>query len=178
MPVEADFLLWVNGLSSGPLDLLFVVSHYIGGGHAWAALVTLAVIYSAARGARRHALTWLALGVGVDVTQRGLKALFGRVRPALWDGPVHHVSAAMPSGHALAAAAFYGFAAHVMARVYPSHARRAYAAGAVAALYVGFGRLYLGVHWPSDVVVGWCIGALYAWLACRFLDRELATRAA
>ena len=175
MSAEADLLRWVHGLSSAPLDAFFIVSHHIGDGIAWSLIVTAAVVASAVRGARRHALTWLLLGLSVDVTQRSLKALFGRPRPALWEGPIHHTSAAMPSGHALAGAAFYGFAAHLLATRHPRYAAQAYGAGIAATLYVGLGRLYLGVHWPSDVLVGWTIGAAYAWLAARFLvDRASA----
>lgn len=167
VPLEAQFLRALHALSSPGLDALFLWSHYLGSTRTWQVIITAAVLLCCLRRSFRLALTWLVLGLGVDATQKGLKLLIGRARPALWPHPIPHPSPAMPSGHALAAAAFYGFAAYLLARRLPAHARRFYLLAGALAFYVGLGRLYLGVHWPSDVLAGWAIGAGYAWLASR-----------
>jgi undecaprenyl-diphosphatase len=48
------------------------------------------------------------------------------------------------------------------------------ALGALVAFWIGFGRLYLGVHWPSDVLAGWALGALQALVAIRWVSGQAA----
>ncbi|WP_424891003.1 phosphatase PAP2 family protein [Streptomyces sp. XH2] len=98
-----------------------------------------------------------ALGTAL---QQGLKAAVGRARPS-WPDPVataHY--AAFPSGHALTATVACGLLVWLLWRhgVRAAGLRAALAAGAVSVLGVGFTRLYLGVHWLSDVVGGWLLG--------------------
>ncbi|MCF3103717.1 phosphatase PAP2 family protein [Streptomyces roseoverticillatus] len=109
-----------------------------------------------------------ALGTAL---QQGLKAAVGRARPS-WPDPVataHY--AAFPSGHALTATVTCGLLVWLLWRhgVRAAGLRAALAAGAVSVLGVGFTRLYLGVHWLSDVVGGWLLGgALVAVSAALF----------
>jgi undecaprenyl-diphosphatase len=51
-----------------------------------------------------------------------------------------------------------------------------YALGAVVGAFVGFGRLYIGVHWPSDVLAGWAIGAAFSLGAIRWLGDPASRR--
>ncbi len=75
-----------------------------------------------------------------------LKELFDRVRPDLWlRAAVSGES--FSSGHALTSTVIYGFVAYTLARRWPGDT-----------VLIAFSRLYLGVHWPSDVVAGVAIG--------------------
>ncbi|MEV7194144.1 phosphatase PAP2 family protein [Streptomyces sp. NPDC093510] len=131
------------------------------------ALVAVVVIWLAARGA-----WWLALWitgtcvVGAAV-QQGLKAAVGRPRP-VWPDPVDSAHyAAFPSGHAMTAAIVCGLLLWLL-RVYGAGAalwRAGLALAAVSVAGVGLTRIWLGVHWPSDVVGGWLLGALMVALA-------------
>jgi undecaprenyl-diphosphatase len=106
-----------------------------------------------------------------------LKSLFDRPRP---DVVVHLVgvsSASFPSGHAMASATIYLTLGALLARVQPQGRLKVYS-GVVAAtltVLVGLSRVYLGVHWPTDVLAGWCIGAAWAmlcWLVAGWLQRR------
>jgi undecaprenyl-diphosphatase len=86
-----------------------------------------------------------------------LKHAFSRARPELWPREVL-ASYALPSGHALTSIAVFGMLGVLLGRRRPG--ARATAAVAVTLLAAGIGlsRIYLGVHWPSDVVAGWLLG--------------------
>lgn len=130
-------------------------------------LVVVAVVaagYLFHRGRREDAaLVALALAGGQVVTW-SLKALFQRERPSFED-PVATASwFSFPSGHALTSLAVYGALAFVIVSGVRSSWARAAVLGGTAALVaaVGSSRVYLGVHYLSDVLAGYCAGL--AWL--------------
>lgn len=117
--------------------------------------------------ASRHYLT-AALVFGGTVSgsiavQLG-KRLVGRERPALVDHLVEVSSASFPSGHAANSAIIYLTMALVIMQIVPRRAARWFLFGATIALVltIGASRVYLGVHWPSDVLAGLSAGALWA----------------
>ncbi|MCB5166682.1 phosphatase PAP2 family protein [Streptomyces bambusae] len=115
------------------------------------------------RGARRAALAVaVATAVSTAVSQ-GLKALLGRERPQ-WPDPVDSADyAAYPSGHAMTAAVVCALVLWGVPQggVRPP-GRIAVAVVVVSVLGVGWTRVYLGVHWPSDVLGGWLLGVALA----------------
>jgi undecaprenyl-diphosphatase len=93
------------------------------------------------------------------------KALFGRVRPPISVHKTHVASPAFPSGHATNAAGFFLAAAFVLAITLVHHRRTQLELIGMAILLaglVGLSRLVLAVHWLSDVVAGWALGAAIA----------------
>jgi hypothetical protein len=124
----------------------------------FAILVTAAIIWHVVRKKRREAVAWTAVGVLIYCLKMVLKGYLARPRPALWPTLITEPDYAFPSGHALGAAAFYPLLAWTVFGA-GSKRRRLYVALAVfAALIVGVSRLYLGLHWPTDVLAGWAIG--------------------
>jgi len=105
------------------------------------------------------------------------KQLFGRARPELIEQLTHAGSASFPSGHAANSAAIYLTMAILLTQSPADRTQRFYAVAAavILAFTTGFSRIYLGVHWPSDVLAGWSFGVLWAlawlalgtWLHCR-----------
>lgn len=122
--------------------------------------------------ARRYdVLAMLAFsGIGATVINFSLKALFARPRPSIVDPLVDVHTFSYPSGHALMSFAIYLSFAAVTAELAAGYRTRAYlvCAGVFIAGLVGLTRVYLGVHYPSDVLAGWAIGgawALLCWIA-------------
>ncbi|MFF1695081.1 phosphatase PAP2 family protein [Streptomyces sp. NPDC058257] len=131
------------------------------------ALITVAVLWLAFRGAYWLAL-WLAVTCAVGtVVQQGLKAAVDKPRP-VWPDPVDSAHfAAFPSGHALTATVVCGLLLWLL-RVYgagPALWRTGVTIAVVCVVGVGVTRIWNGVHWPSDVVGGWLLGALMVALA-------------
>lgn len=126
-------------------------------------LLLVATLWMLWRRAWRAAL-WLAVcGVVGNLASQGMKAAVGRARPH-WPDPVDSAGyAAFPSGHAMTAAIVCG--AMLWLFLHRTTAGRAWRAAAwavavVSVVGVGFTRVYLGVHWASDVVGGWLLGGV------------------
>ncbi|MET9503297.1 phosphatase PAP2 family protein [Streptomyces sp. NPDC006622] len=111
---------------------------------------------------------WLVTVSAVGtVLQQGLKAAVGRERP-VWTDPVDSAHyAAYPSGHALTATVVLGLLLWLLHRHGAGRAlwRTAVAVVVVSVAGVGLTRVWLGVHWPTDVLGGWLMGAMLVSLA-------------
>ena len=125
-------------------------------------------------GWRQSAWLLAATMVGSAVLENGLKFAFHRARPEPFFGLVAPESFSFPSGHALFSACLYGAIAWRLAAGTADPTRRAaiwtIALALIAA--VGFSRIYLGVHYPSDVLGGWLVAAFWlvalgAWATAR-----------
>lgn len=126
----------------------------------------------------RRRAPWLALWVAVACTlaalvQNCLKAAVGRARP-VWPDPLDSAhNAAFPSGHAMTATVVCGLLLWLLHRYGAGRLlwRTALALAVVSVVGVGWTRVWLGVHWPSDVVGGWLLGALVAALTVASYER-------
>jgi undecaprenyl-diphosphatase len=126
---------------------------------------------------RAAALLVLASVGGGMLLSALLKDAFGRARPDLVPHGVEVHTLSFPSGHAMLAAATYLTLGALLARVQPHRRVKAYllTVAVVLTVLVGVSRVHLGVHWPSDVLAGWCVGAAWAllcWMAARWLQRR------
>jgi membrane-associated phospholipid phosphatase len=123
---------------------------------------------------RPEALLVAGTTVGALVLSPLLKNLIERARP----GDAHLVlvnSWAFPSGHSLTSTAVIGVLTVLAASRLPARAPRAavVTAGTLLIVAVGVSRVYLGVHWPTDVLAGWLMGALWLALCLLAYDRGL-----
>lgn len=113
---------------------------------------------------------WLTAGLVLAATLAGsilsgqAKLLFARPRPALVDHLVEVRGLSFPSGHATNSAIIYLTLALLVSQIVTGRRTRAYILGVAVLLtgIIGISRVYLGVHWPSDVLAGWSIGTCWA----------------
>lgn len=162
-------LLWLRQHGSPLLDDVFLPGHYLGGGAEMALLVLVAVVWNARRRRWREAGLWLALAVSTCLLWLGLKHGIERPRPQLWERIVSPTGYAFPSGHALGTATFVPLFARELAERWRLSKPVLIGTGVLLSLYVGIGRLYLGVHWPMDVLAGWALGFGQCWLGVRLV---------
>lgn len=118
-------------------------------------------------GRGRHALVLLGAVALALVSSETMKAIYGRPRPDLVPHGSFVYSGSFPSGHSTLSAATFLTLAVLVSSLEARRRSKAlvYALALGILATVGLSRVYLGVHWPSDVVAGWCLGAAWAFLA-------------
>jgi undecaprenyl-diphosphatase len=128
----------------------------------------------AAAGRRRAGIALAVATIGGEALDQILKLVFHRPRPAPFFGLAQPSTFSFPSGHAVTACCFYGVLAAVAAARVQSAAGKAaiWALAAFAAAAIGFSRVYLGVHYPTDVMAGYAaaviwITMVWAWYRLR-----------
>ncbi len=137
------------------------------GGYPVVILTTLCAIGFLLIINKRHAALLVLVSVGGGMLlSSGLKDLFERPRPDLVPHAVQIYTVSFPSGHAMLSAATYLTLGALLARVQPKRLVKAYLLGVaiLLTLMIGVSRVYLGVHWPTDVLAGWCAGSAWAML--------------
>jgi membrane-associated phospholipid phosphatase len=163
-------------LTSPPLTTFFLVVTALGSAEVLALLgLVVAVVY----GLRRRWLylgTWLAALAGGAVLNELLKGLFARPRPSFADPLVLETGYGFPSGHAMLSLIVYGVLAYfAVLGLRTWRARTAVVLGAaLLVLLIGFSRMYLGVHYFSDVVAGCTAGGV--WLSALITGMETIRR--
>jgi undecaprenyl-diphosphatase len=124
----------------------------------------LAIAFMLLLGRYRHAVYMAAATGGGAIFGSMLKSHFARARPEVVPHLLEVHSLSFPSGHALNSAIVYLTLAILIAREFEQRRLRIFVVGAAAllVLLIGFTRPYLGVHFPSDVLAGWMLGASWA----------------
>ena len=110
------------------------------------------------------ALLWVSM-LGAGFVNAALKVSFNRPRPDVFPWRTQHVGlASFPSGHAMTSIVVYGTLAFLIARLAPTRflRRLTWTLAILVILLIGWSRLYLGVHYPSDVLAGFVMGTAWA----------------
>jgi membrane-associated phospholipid phosphatase len=170
--MEPGVLLFFHAHASPILDALFRASHVLGDTPFCTVLVLTLALAHWLKSERRESGLWLLLGATTFLLLEGLKYAVARSRPELWPRLVTQGGFSFPSGHATATATFYPLLAWIATRQRPRLRVTALALSVAFALFVGLGRLYLGLHWPSDVLAGWALGATQSSVAIAWLRRQ------
>jgi membrane-associated phospholipid phosphatase len=90
-----------------------------------------------------------------------LKVLFARTRPELWDRIIHVGHHSFPSGHAMVSIVVYGYIGYIFAKQFPQYEKQISTFMIALITAIGFSRLYLGVHWLTDVTAGYAAGLIW-----------------
>ncbi len=129
---------------------------------------------------RRAEAAWLLASIlGASAANAVIKLVVDRPRPTVVDHLANVSNASFPSGHAMISTAILLTVGAMLAETQRTAAARTYlmAGAGVLSVLIGLSRIYLGVHWPTDVLAGWCFGAVWA-LVVFAANRALRRRAA
>jgi membrane-associated phospholipid phosphatase len=167
---------WLHGRATDPLTDVFRAITWLGNVPILLAITLLAAGIFWRRRERTDAVFVALAFLGAQVLSNGMKLGFRRERPFFPDPLATESTYSFPSGHALVSLAVYGSIALVLAQRVRARGRRLVLLAAAGALVIaiGFSRLYLGVHFLSDVLAGYAAGV--AWLALLYLALEARGR--
>ena len=160
--LDTALLLWINSTLPAWLDRPMRLVTALG--YPWAVTpLLLLTAYAFYRKNLKPSAALLLISVpGAAILGTSLKSFYERARPELFESGYAAPFYSFPSGHAVTAISFYGVLTLLTARRLEGWRRWAVvAAGAALILLVGFSRLYLGVHYPSDVVAGYLAATLW-----------------
>jgi undecaprenyl-diphosphatase len=148
------------------------------GGPSVLTLLTIAVGLFLALDGKKHMALFVcgSIGSGLLVSTL-LKDTFDRPRPDIVPHEVYAASYSFPSGHSMLSALTYLTLGAILARAHERKLLKAYflLTAVFLTVLIGVTRVYLGVHWPTDVLAGWTAGAVWA-LLCWLLARWLQSR--
>lgn len=168
---DKDVLLFINKGSTPFLNKLMPIVTNFGGaiGVTVITFIFLA-IYLKKKDTSRFLLILSSVG-GATILNIILKVIFKRQRPQLWELLVYEPTFSFPSGHAMASAAL-AFSLIIALR----HFKYKKTARTVLILYmliIGFSRMYLGVHYPTDIIGGWIVSLAWTLIVMFILNDRL-----
>jgi undecaprenyl-diphosphatase len=105
--------------------------------------------------------------IGASATSSVVKILVNRARPGGLIPSIIETSPSFPSGHATLGIALYGFLAFLLCKIYPKNTAAIVAVATLLIVAIGFSRLYLGVHFPTDVLAGYLFGGLWLFIGMK-----------
>jgi len=150
----------------------------LGGVGVLCLLTLLSVVYLWLQGLHRIAIFTLLAILGGLLLSTLLKTGFDRPRPDIVTHGSLVYTSSFPSGHSMLSAVVYLTGAALLAMVHKTRRLRIYLIGCaiLTTLLVGVSRVYLGVHWPSDVLAGWAAGSAWAaacWLLAHWFQERM-----
>lgn len=157
---DLPILLFVHGHATPLLDRTMLFFTHAGSRWSLFPIGALVFMMLATQQRWAKALFWSLAVAGAALLNVAAKHVFARVRPDLWPSPAPETTFSFPSGHSVGSMAF---AAALTLLAWRTPWRWPVLAGTTLfAFLVGLSRVYLGVHYPSDVVAGWA--AALAWV--------------
>jgi membrane-associated phospholipid phosphatase len=176
---------WLHTNATGFATGVMSVVTQLGGAEVLLAVALVAALALLLRRRVAHAALMVAALAGGEALNWALKAAFDRPRPQFAEPLATAAGFSFPSGHAMVSLTVYGALAFVIASGVESRRMRMLVLGSAGALVlvIGFSRVYLGVHYPSDVLAGYSAGL--AWLmvcalvllgAARLRDKRVRAR--
>jgi undecaprenyl-diphosphatase len=167
--LDITILYWIHNLSTPWLDKFFLIITNLGGVVSIISATLLLLTYLIYKRQWYAALVLFMTVGGAAVANLTLKMLFHRDRPSLWHPAIVETSFSFPSGHAMLSAALI---MSIIFIVWKTRLRlTSIIIGAPLLFLIGISRLYLGVHYPSDIVAGWCASLTWAVIVVIVINR-------
>ena len=172
---DVAVLQWLHQHSTPLLTQMATELTYLGTGTVVLMIVAVAALFLWHTEHKHSARLLLAAVAGNILLNGVLKLVFHRARPSVFEWQTTAVSSSFPSGHAMSATVCYGTVAYLVIRLQKHHWSRLLTgtAAVILILLICATRLYLGVHYPSDVIAGIIVGLAWASFCMATLEASL-----
>ncbi len=158
---DKSFLFWLHQWANPTLDQIMLRITQLGNPSIIIIVATITLSVLLWKHHRQEANIFLLACLGTLSLTTGMKLFFAKSRPQFWTQRISESSFSFPSGHALGSAVLYGFIAYLLSHRYPKFSQLIYCFTVIIIALIGLSRLYLGVHWPTDIIAGYSIGFLW-----------------
>ena len=162
---DTSILLYLRSLHDPLRDRVMLAFTFFGEPNLLLALSVSLGIILWVRKHRSEATTIAVTGAGALGLNILLKQLFARARPQLWERTVDVRFYSFPSGHAMISMVIYGLLGYLLGSRFPKQRWWIYSLTVILVAIIGLSRLYLGVHWPTDIIAGYTAGLVWL-IAC------------
>ena len=156
--IDTRVAIAVHHHQNGVLDILAITFTLLGSGAVLIAAVGATCYWSYRRGRRSYILILVANCVFAWILNPLLKLFFERARPTLFEVIARPDTYSFPSGHSMSAVVVYGALAAVTIALRLTAKPIAVIVALIMIIGIGVSRVYLGAHWPFDVIAGWASG--------------------
>lgn len=171
---DTSWLYWLHGYANPSLDAVMLTITQLADARVVIVIVavTLGILWWQHH--REEAKFFALACLGALILNTGLKLFFTKPRPHLFPSLIAETSFSFPSGHALGSFVMYGFLAYLLSAHFPKFSKLIYTLAVLTIALIGLSRMYIGVHWPTDIIGGYGIG--YLWLMLCIAMLRLQTR--
>jgi membrane-associated phospholipid phosphatase len=171
---DSSWLYWLHGYANPSRDAVMLIITQLADASIVLVIVavTLGILWWQHH---REEANFFALAcLGAFILNTGLKLFFTKPRPHIIPSLIAETSFSFPSGHALGGFVMYGFLAYLLSAHFPKFSKLIYTLAVLTIALIGLSRMYIGVHWPTDIIAGYGIG--YLWLMICITMLKLQTR--
>ena len=171
---DSSWLYWLHGYANPSLDAVMLIITQLADASIVLVIVavTLGILWWQHH--REEAKFFALACLGAFILNTGLKLFFTKPRPHIIPSLIAETSFSFPSGHALGGFVMYGFLAYLLSAHFPKFSKVIYTLAVLTIALIGLSRMYIGVHWPTDIIAGYGIG--YLWLMLCITMLKLQTR--
>lgn len=169
---DTSILLGIHQFANPALDAVMLAITWLGDPSFVVIVVFASFFVLWWRRDRQKAKIFLIACLGALILNTGLKLCFTKQRPQLWHSLIRETSFSFPSGHALGSLVLYGLIAYFLATNYPKFSILIYSLTVILIAAIGLSRLYLGVHWFTDIVAGYGVGFLWLMICIYMLKLQ------
>jgi undecaprenyl-diphosphatase len=171
---DTAWIYWVHGYANPSLDAMMLTITQLADARVVVVIVALTLGVLWWRNHRSEAKIFAMACLGAFILNNGMKLFFAKPRPHIFPSLISETSFSFPSGHALGGFVMYGFLAYLLSAHFPKFSKSIYTLAVITIAAIGLSRIYIGVHWPTDIIAGYGVG--YIWLMLCITMLKLQTR--
>jgi membrane-associated phospholipid phosphatase len=159
--LDRSSLLWIHQFANPQLDTVMLFITALGNPPMAITVFITTIIWLGIKRRYTDVGRFAIVCIGGVLINQVMKLFFAKPRPELWTRLISEHSFSFPSGHAVGSMVIYGFIAYIFAKELVPYRKYVYFAASLLIIAIGLSRLYLGVHYPTDIIAGYGIGFLW-----------------